>query len=177
MEHEENNEEHQTAFIPTFLTVYLRDTVMADWIWEKRNVISISYQVAAMRKVKRACQRYNASYLLLTCGGKESEILRHEAKLDIRSQTTLLTFSLDPIVPPAKSPCSTSCDMTLALFGFRTTKSFRSFILQANWSIMTCGTWTRWWLQGYHLARRGYLMQSFNKVWAWQVKFERRARW
>ena len=69
MEHEGNDEEHQTAFIPTFLTVYLRDTVMADWIWEKRNVISISYQVAAMRKVKRACQRYNA-YLLLTCGAR-----------------------------------------------------------------------------------------------------------
>jgi len=42
VEHEENDEEHQTAFMPAFLTVYLRDTVMADWIWEKKNVISIS---------------------------------------------------------------------------------------------------------------------------------------
>ena len=34
VEHEENDEEHHTAFMPAFLTVYLRDTVMADWIWE-----------------------------------------------------------------------------------------------------------------------------------------------
>ena len=36
MEHEGNDEEHQTAFMPAFLTVYLRDTVMADWFWEKK---------------------------------------------------------------------------------------------------------------------------------------------
>ena len=62
LEHEENNEEHQTAYAST-LNRNLGDTVMADWFWEKRNVIIISYQVAAMRKVKRACQWYN-TYLL-----------------------------------------------------------------------------------------------------------------
>lgn len=172
MEHEGNDEEHQTAFIPAFLTINLRDTVMADWFWEKRNMISISHKVAAMRKVKIACQRYNA-YLLLICGARSQRVLRHESKLDILDMKSHNTpyFQSWSKYPPSKATLLKSCLVNMVVVGF-STKSFKRFTAGAiwNWTRNVCDCF------GYHLAKRGYLGKFSNKLWTWQIKLERRAR-
>ena len=82
--------------------------------------------------------------------------VRNEPKLDIRSLTTLLTFSLAPILFPPKPPCSTSCLMNMVVVGFHN-KSFRSFILQASCSWHVELNEGCWWLQAYHLSRQVFV--------------------
>jgi len=103
--------------------------------------------------------------------------VRNEPKLDIRSLTTLLTFSLAPILFPPKPPCSTSCLMNMVVVGFHN-KSFRSFILQASCSIMTCGIEQGMYAIASAITYQTSLRrQSSNKLGTWQIEFERETRW
>ena len=65
----------------------------------------------------------------------------------------------------------------MVVVGFHN-KSFRSFILQASCSIMTCGI-ERGMLviASLSLIKTSLRRQSSNKLGTWQIEFERETRW
>ena len=135
---------------------YLRDTVMADWVWEKRNVISISYQWRQREKWKEHVNDSMPTYFWLVVQGvREYWDMNQSLIYEVR-QHSLLSV-LTQLSPLQSHPAQQVALWTFV--GFRTTKSFRSFILQANGCSIKAYVLSHmelnkkcWWLQAYHLA-------------------------